>query len=176
MSAKIAKIATTLSRRLPPVKASIAKKLPAVKAGLAKVGTAVKVAAVKSAGLAKAAATSKIGKVALGAAAIGGGIGLGAYLSTTGLAAGQAYGQYATQRSLYGQPVEQPPLFPWSLGEGQLLGAPEGYGGVYQIGGPIGSLPSPAENVVRFFTSPFVLLIILLIIGGYFLIKAWKSK
>ena len=154
MSAKIAKTATT----------SIAKKLPEVKAGLAKVGTAVKGAAVKSAGLAKAAATSKIGKVSLGAAAIGGGIGLGAYLAQTGLAAGQAYGQYATQQSLYGQPVEQPPLFPWSLGEGQLLG------------GPIGSLPSPAENVVRFFTSPFVLLIILLIIGGYFLIKAWKSK
>jgi hypothetical protein len=152
----------------------IAKKLPellkSAKAGLAKIASGVKSAAPRAAGLAKAAVTSKVGKIALGAIAIGAGVGLGSYFALSGLAAGQAYGQYATEEGQLGQPPPAPPVTPWTpqLGGGLLAPPPppgaRGYG--YSYG----------QRLAAFFTSPFVLFILLLfvlaIIGIYF----WKKS
>jgi len=152
----------------------VAKKLPELlkfaKAGLAKIGTSIKSAAPRAAGLAKAAVTSKVGKIALGATAIGAGVGLGSYFALSGLGAGQAYAQYATEQGQLGQPPPAPPATPWQLGGGFLTPPPppggRGYG--YSYG----------QRLAAFFTSPFVLFILLLfvlaIIGIYFWRKTGK--
>jgi len=130
--------------------------------------------AARQAGSAVARAVrSPAGRVALGAAAVGGGIGLGSYLALSGLSAGQAYGQYATEQALAGQPPPGPPLLPWGqdflaqpLDQGLGL-APQGFVPAQPFG--------YGNRLAAFFTSPLVLFILLLAALGIIFVYVWRK-
>jgi len=110
--------------------------------------------------------------VALGAVAVGGGVGLGSYLALSGLGAGQAYGQYATDQALAGQPPPGPPLLPWSQDflaqppeQGLGLAAAQPFYGGYGYG----------NRLAAFFTSPLVLFILLLFVLAIIGIYVWRK-
>ena len=103
------------------VGARIAARLPVtLRSAAARIGAGIRSVTPRIAGAARQAGSavaravrSPAGKVALGAVAVGGGIGLGSYLALSGLSAGQAYGQYATEQALTGEPPPAPPPLPW---------------------------------------------------------------
>ena len=161
--------------------ARIAARLPvALRSAVTRIGTAIRSAAPRIAGAARQAGSavaravrSPIGRVAVGAAAVGGGIGLGSYFALSGLSAGQAYGQYATEQAMVGQPPPGPPLLPWGQdflaptgqeGLGLAPAQPFGYGG-YGYG----------NRLAAFFTSPLVLFILLLAALGIIFIYVWRK-
>jgi len=160
------------------VTSRIAARLPAT---LARISAGIRSAAPRIAGAARQAGSavaravrSPIGRVAVGAAAVGGGIGLGSYFALSGLSAGQAYGQYATEQAMVGQPPPGPPLLPWGQdflaqpppeqGLGLAPAQPFGYGG-YGYG----------NRLAAFFTSPLVLFILLLAALGIIFIYVWRK-
>ena len=112
------------------------------------------------------AVRSPVGRAAIGAAAIGGGIGLGSYLALSGLGAGQAYGQYATEQALMGEPPSGPPLLPW--GQDFLAQPPPGQG-------LAPAQPGYGYRLAAFFTSPFVLFILLLFVMAVVIIYVWRK-
>jgi len=120
--------------------------------------------------------------VALGAAAIGGGIGLGSYLALSGFGAGQAYSQYATDQALMGEPPPGPPALPWGQ---DLLVQPRppgtGPGPTVVVADSGVDIPRAVSEygyvnrLAAFFTSPFVLFILLLFVLGIVLIYVWRK-
>jgi hypothetical protein len=158
------------------VASRIAARLPAT---LARIGTGIRSVMPRIAGAARQAGSavaravrSPAGRVALGAAAVGGGIGLGSYLALSGLSAGQAYGQYATEQAMVGQPPPGPPLLPW----GQDFLAPTGQEGLgLAPAQPFGYGYGYGNRLAAFFTSPLVLFILLLFVLGIVLIYVWRK-
>jgi hypothetical protein len=154
------------------VGARIAARLPAT---LARIGTGIRSVMPRIAGAARQAGSavaravrSPAGRLAVGAAAVGGGVGLGSYLALSGLSAGQAYGQYATDVALAGEPPPGPPLLPW----GQDFLAPTGQEG-------LGLAPAQpfgyGNRLAAFFTSPLVLFILLLFVLAIIGIYVWRK-
>ncbi len=151
------------------VGARIAARLPAVlRSAAARIGAGIRSAMPRMAGAMRQAVRSPAGRLAIGAAAVGGGIGLGSYLALSGLSAGQAYGQYATEQALTGQPPPGPPLLPWGqdfLAQPQDMGLapaqPVGYG--------------YGNRLAAFFTSPLVLFILLLFVLGIIFVYVWRK-
>ncbi len=154
------------------VGARIAARLPAVlRSAATRIGAGIRSAMPRIAGTVRQAVRSPAGRLAIGAAAVGGGIGLGSYLALSGLSAGQAYGQYATEQAITGQPPPGPPLLPWGQdflaqpfpeqGLG-LAPAQPGYGYGY------------GNRLAAFFTSPLVLFILLLAAIGIIFIYVWR--
>jgi hypothetical protein len=150
--------ATKITAGLPTI-------LRTARAGLAKVGTAIKSAAPRVAGVVRQAVRSPVGKVAIGAVGVGAGLGLGSYLALSGFGAGQAYAQYATDQALVGQPPPGPPPLPW----GQNLVPPDQGLAPAQLGYGYGN------RLAAFFTSPFVLFVLLLFILFIVGIYIWRK-
>jgi hypothetical protein len=157
------------------VGARIAARLPAtLRSAAARIGAGIRSAAPRVAGVVRQAVTSRVGRVAIGATAIGAGVGLGSYLALSGFGAGQAYAQYATDQALAGEPPPGAPLLPWGQdflaqpppeqGLGLAPAQPFGYGG-YGYG----------NRLAAFFTSPFVLFIMLLFVLAIIGIYVWKK-
>ena len=154
------------------VASRIAARLPAT---LARIGTGIRSVMPRIAGAARQAGSavaravrSPAGRVALGAAAVGGGIGLGSYLALSGLSAGQAHGQYATDQALMGEPPPGPPLLPW--GQDFLAQPPPEQG--------LGLAPAQlgyGNRLAAFFTSPLVLFILLLAALGIIFVYVWRK-
>jgi len=155
------------------VGARIAARLPAtLRSAVTRIGTAIRSAAPRVVSAARQAVRSPAGRVAVGAAAVGGGIGLGSYLALSGLSAGQAYGQYATEQAMVGQPPPGPPLLPW----GQDFLAPTGQEGLgLAPAQPFGYGYGYGNRLAAFFTSPLVLFILLLAALGIIFIYVWRK-
>jgi len=172
------------------VGARIAARLPVtLRSAAARIGAGIRSVTPRIAGAARQAGSaaaravrSPAGKVALGAVAVGGGIGLGSYLALSGLSAGQAYGQYATEQALTGEPPPAPSPLPW--GQDFLVQPP----GIGPAPPAVGSVPSGmvgpmpygvgdryGQRLAAFFTSPFVLFILLLFVLGVVLIYVWRK-
>jgi hypothetical protein len=179
------------------VASRIAARLPVVlRSAAARIGAGIRSAAPRIAGAARQAGSavaravrSPAGRIALGAAAIGGGIGLGSYLALSGLGAGQAYSQYATDQALMGEPPPGPPPLPWGqdfLVQPQPL-QPLGAGPPGAIVVTGSGVDSPravsgravsegyVNRLAAFFTSPFVLFILLLFVLAIIGIYVWKK-
>jgi len=151
------------------VGARIAARLPvALRSAVTRIGAGIRSAAPRVAGVVRQAATSRVGRVAIGAAAVGGGIGLGSYLALSGLSAGQAYGQYATDQALTGQPPPAPPLLPWGQ---DFLAQPLDQGLGFAPAQPLGY----GNRLAAFFTSPLVLFILLLAALGIMFVYVWRK-
>jgi len=160
----------TVGKALPRLK----QLLTAARAGIARVSARVRGAMPRAAGVIKQAATtaakSRTARWALGAAAIGGGVGLGAYWALSGLGAGQAYAQYATEAAQVGEVPPAPPPLPWDLGGGLFEPPPGGEGAPVGVGA--------TQRALAFFTSPFVLFILLifvLVIVGLYAYFKWRK-
>ena len=151
------------------VGARIAARLPAtLRSAVTRIGTAIRSAAPRVVSAARQAVRSPAGRVAVGAAAVGGGIGLGSYFALSGLSAGQAYGQYATEQAMVGEPPPGPPLLPW--GQDFLAQPPPEQG--------LGLAPAQlgyGNRLAAFFTSPLVLFILLLAALGIIFIYVWRK-
>ena len=155
------------------VASRIAARLPAtLRTAVTRIGTGIRVAAQRVGGALRQAVRSPAGRLAVGAAAVGGGVGLGSYLALSGLSAGQAYGQYATEQAMVGQPPPGPPLLPW----GQDFLAPTGQEGLgLAPAQPFGYGYGYGNRLAAFFTSPLVLFILLLFVLGIVLIYVWRK-
>ena len=186
MSSAGARIAARLPQLLRQATTGLVRIGTGARAGLARIGTGIRSAAPRVAGVVRQAVRSPVGKVALGAAAIGGGIGLGSYLALSGFGAGQAYSQYATDQALMGEPPPGPPPLPWGqefLVQPQPPGA--GLPGIVVTGSGVDSPRAVSGRAVSeygyvnrlaaFFTSPFVLLILLLFVLAIIGIYVWKK-
>jgi hypothetical protein len=156
--------------------AKMTAKLPTIlrssRAGLAKIATGVKSAVPRTVGVVKQAVKSPVGKVAIGALAVGGAIGLGSYLALSGFGAGQSYAQYATDQALAGQPPPGAPLLPWGQ---NFLAQPSPDQGLVPYGYEYGYGYGYGDRLAAFFTSPFVLFILLLFVLGIVLIYVWRK-
>jgi hypothetical protein len=150
------------------VGARIAARLPVMlRSAAARIGTGIRSAAPRIAGVVRQAVRSPAGRVALGAVAVGGGVGLGSYLALSGFGAGQSYAQYATDQALMGEPPPGAPPLPWGQdflaqpfpNQGLAPAQPFGYG----------------NRLAAFFTSPFVLFILLLFVLAIIGIYVWRK-
>jgi hypothetical protein len=144
-----------------------------LRSAAARIGTAIRSATPRIAGAVRQAVRSPAGRAAIGAAAIGGGIGLGSYLALSGFSAGQAYGQYATERALVGEPPPGAPPIPW--GQDFLAQPPPEQGLGLAPAQPFGYGYGYGNRLAAFFTSPFVLFVILLFVLGIILIYVWRK-
>ncbi len=163
------------------VGARIAARLPAtLRSAVTRIGAGIRSAAPRIAGAVRQAVGSRAGRLALGAVAVGGGVGLGSYLALSGFSAGQAYGQYATDQALVGQPPPGPPLLPWGQ---DYLAQPVGIVPAQPVGivpaQPVGIVPAQpvgyGNRLAAFFTSPLVLFILLLAAIGIIFIYVWRK-
>jgi hypothetical protein len=139
-----------------------------LRSAAARIGAGIRAAAPRVVSAARQAVRSPAGRVALGAVAVGGGVGLGSYLALSGFSAGQAYGQYAADQALMGEPPPGPPLLPW--GQDFLAQPPPEQG--------LGLAPAQlgyGNRLAAFFTSPLVLFILLLAALGIIFIYVWRK-